>query len=179
MFKVRLPGCAFRDSSAPPITMTDAWPPPSLLSTCETLSLDAETIPSGGNIFRVTTGSSCTSTVEFKNIFKHINDFTKLKQHRKDFKGLGSSSSLWNRFGFGHMLWLHWWVQCCCLLQELWVLQGVLFWQLNSPSERLCAQEQQVHTNTGTERLTACMEDLLTQTWSYSAKQIPPLFSQL
>lgn len=66
MFKVKLPGCAFRDSSAPPITMMDAWPPPSLFSTYETLSLDAETIPSGANILRVTTGSSCTSTVEFK-----------------------------------------------------------------------------------------------------------------
>lgn len=53
-FKVKLPGCAFRDSSAPPITMMDAWPPPSLFSTYETLSLEAETIPLGANIPRVT-----------------------------------------------------------------------------------------------------------------------------
>lgn len=33
--------------------------------------------------------------------------------------------------------------------------------------------------STGTEGLTECMEDLLTQTWSYSAKQSPAFFSKL
>lgn len=117
----------------------------------------------------------------------------------QNYKSTGQISKVWvklltlNRFGFGHMFWFHTdelnAVAYCksfeffrvCSSGNLTPPQSAHEQEVNGSRycwEAAAKAVQQVHTSTGTEGLTECVEDLLTQIWSYSAK-IPPLFSQL